>query len=554
DAVLAPGSRSAPLALALAGDSRVRLSVFLDERSASFFALGAAKASGRPVVVLSTSGTAAATFHPAVLEAWYARVPLVVCTADRPPELRDTGAGQAVDQIKLFGDAVRWFAEVGVPEDVPGAGRYWRSVAARSWAAAQGPPAGPVHLNLAFREPLLPTGGPPVAAPGRPASEPWVTSSGLGLLPPPGEVGAAAAEVDSRPRGLVVVGWGAGVSAGSVDRLARAAGWPVLADAVSGVRSGRNAVSTYDPLVRLPAFASAWKPDVVLHLGAPLTNRSATAWLDSSVDRILVDPDNVWLDPQRSASRRVVGDPEALLAGVFDRLCGPGANDAWLGGWMRAEHCARQALDGVLDSWEDVFEGRVVRDVVASLPDGAAVVVGSSMPVRDAESFTAARSGLRWFSNRGANGIDGFVSTVLGVASAADGASPTVGLLGDLTFLHDAGGLLGAADRGLNAVFVVLDNNGGGVFSFLPQADLPDHFETLFGTPHGLDLASLAAAYGIPAQRVIRAAEVVPAVQEAMAGGGVRLVVVPSDRTENVLRHRKAWAAVAEAVEAAGLV
>lgn len=546
DAVLAPGSRSAPLALALAGDGRLRLSVFLDERSASFFALGTAKASGRPAVVLSTSGTAAANLHPAVLEAWHARVPLIVCTADRPPELRDTGAGQAVDQLKLFGASVRWFAEVGAPEPFTGAGRYWRSLAARSWAEAHGPPAGPVHLNLAFREPLVPTGAPVVEAPGRAHSRPWVASPMRARAPDEADVAALVAAVESCPRGVVAAGWGAGASAEAVDRFARAAGWPLLADAISGVRTGRHAVSTYDPLLRAPGFAGRWKPDLVLHLGAPLTNRPATAWLDEAVPRLLVDPDGAWLDPNRAAARRIVADPDLLLQRATDRLCGHGSNAGWLDEWRWAEAAARTAIDRLLDSWDEPFEGRVVRDVVAGLPDGGTVVVGSSMPVRDAESFVAARSGLRWFANRGANGIDGFVSTVLGVASAS--APPVVGILGDLTILHDAGGLLGAARRGIDAAFVVLDNDGGGVFSFLPQAELREHFETLFGTPHGLDLVALASAHGVPAERVATAAEVGPAVKEALAGGGIRLVIVRTDREDNVRRHREVWAEVAAAV------
>ncbi|MFP5319405.1 MAG: 2-succinyl-5-enolpyruvyl-6-hydroxy-3-cyclohexene-1-carboxylic-acid synthase [Acidimicrobiia bacterium] len=546
EAAVAPGSRSAPLALALAADDRIRLSVFLDERSASFFAVGAAKASGRPAVVLCTSGTASANFHPAVLEAWHSRTPLIVCTADRPPELRDTGAGQAVDQLKLYGGAVRWFAEVGVPEDVAGAGRYWRSVAARACTAALGPPAGPVHLNLPYREPLIPTGDPLVDAPGRPAGAPWTSSSSRSRPPHPDDVREVTALVDGSRRGLLVAGWGPGVTAATVRRFARAAGWPVLADAVSGLRSGPTAVSTYDPLLRGEEFAAGMVPDAVVHVGAPLTNKAATRWLDG-VPRLIVDPDGAWLDPNRSASRRVAADPDLLLQAVADDICWRGPGAPWLSRWLEADIVARRTVDGLLDSWSEPFEGRVARDVAAALPEGAALVVGSSMPVRDAESFVAPREGLRWVCNRGVNGIDGFVSTLLGVARAAAGAGPAVGLLGDLTLLHDAGGLLWAKDRGVDATLVVLDNEGGGIFSFLPQAGLPAHFETLFGTPHGLDLAEVAAAYGVPAQRVAAADEVVPAMEAAVDAGGVRMVIVPTDRAANVARHREVWAAVASA-------
>jgi 2-succinyl-5-enolpyruvyl-6-hydroxy-3-cyclohexene-1-carboxylate synthase len=309
-------------------------------------------------------------------------------------------------------------------------------------------------------------------------------------------------------------------------------------------------VSTYDPLLRAPGFAERWRPDLVLHLGAPLTNRPATAWLDASVPRILVDPDGAWLDPHRTAARRVAADANALLRAVTEAICWRPSAGPWCEQWLAAESKARTAIDGVLDSWDDPFDGRVARDVAACLPDGATLVVGSSMPVRDAESFVAPRDGLQWVSNRGANGIDGFVSTVLGAAKAAKAShrGPVVGLLGDLTFLHDAGGLLWAGDRGVDAVLVVLDNDGGGVFSFLPQAAHPEHFETLFGTPHRVDLLDVAKAYGVPARRVATAAEVVPALGEALEARGVHVLVVPSDRAANVERHRQVWSAVAAAV------
>lgn len=533
EAVLAPGSRSSPLALALAADDRIRLSVFLDERSAAFFALGAAKASGRPAVVACTSGTAAANFHPAVLEAWHANVPLVVCTADRPPELRDTGAGQTVDQLKLYGGALRWFVEVGVPEDVEGAGRYWRSIAARACVVAGGPPAGPVHLNLPFREPLVPTGVPLIDAPGREGGAPWTLDADA--PEPPTEL-----EVPGNSRGIVTAGWNAGVSPETVARYCAATGWPLLADAVSGLRAGVAAISTYDPLLRSPELAEALQPDVVLQLGAPLTNKAARAVVARARHHILVDPQAAWLDPDRTARVRLRTPPAELLAGPVD--------DAWSKEWATAESTARRAIDDLLDGWDEPFEGRVLRDVARCLPDGSTVVVGSSMPVRDAESFVAPRDGLRWLCNRGANGIDGFVSTVLGAARVAAAGQPVVGLMGDLTLLHDAGGLLHANERGLDAVLVVLDNDGGGIFSFLSQAHDERHFERLFGTPHGRDLTVVLAAYGVPATRVEKAADVVPAVLEAAAAGGVRAAVVPTDRSANVTRHRQVWQAVAAAV------
>ncbi|HEX2119368.1 MAG TPA: 2-succinyl-5-enolpyruvyl-6-hydroxy-3-cyclohexene-1-carboxylic-acid synthase [Acidimicrobiales bacterium] len=546
-AAVSPGSRSTPLALALAADGRIPVHVFLDERSASFFALGAAKASGRPAVVLCTSGTAAAEFHPAVLEASHARVPLVVCTADRPPELRDTGAGQAVDQLKLYGDAVRWFVEVGAPAVGDTETPYWRSVASRAVAAAAGPPAGPVHVNLAFREPLVPTGAEVVVPPGREDGAPWVTVAHHRPQPSPADVEHLAFLVAAETRGVIVAGWGADVDPWAVERFSSAACWPVLADPISGVRQGPHAISTYDALLRSPGVVRSLRPDVVLRIGAPLTGKVTTAWLDPSVRQILVDPDGAWLDPNRASSERVLADPTALLDAVSRRS--PTRSESfWLSSWMRAEAAVRRDLDRLLDSWAEPFEGRVARDLVAGLPSGSTLVVGSSMPVRDVETFARPRSGVRFLSNRGVNGIDGFVSTVLGVASATSpAAGPVVALCGDLTFLHDAGGLLGAGRRGLSATFVVVDNDGGGIFNFLPQAraGLGDAFDVLFGTPQGVDLAELAAVHGVGSEVVTKADDLVPAVERAVAAGGVRLVLVPTDRVDNVDRHRQVWEAVA---------
>jgi 2-succinyl-5-enolpyruvyl-6-hydroxy-3-cyclohexene-1-carboxylate synthase len=545
-AVLSPGSRSAPLALALAAEGRIDLHVILDERSASFFALGAAKASRRPTIVVTTSGTAAANLHPAVIEAHHSRVPLIVCTADRPPELRDTGAGQSIDQIKLFGDTVRWFCEVGAPDDRDGAGAYWRSVAVRAVATAAGSPAGPVHLNLAFREPLVPTGDPPAGVDGRPDGAPWVNSPPRRPVVHPGDVERLADGVIRSKRGMLVAGWGAGLQSGAVDRFAAATGWPVLADPLSDARTGEQAISTYDSLLRAPGFADRQRPDLVVRVGAPLTSKTATTWLDRAAAHILVDPDAAWLDPGRAVSERLTSHPTALLDTVAERVQDRLGDAGWLDEWRAAEATARIIIDDLIDSWDAPFEGRIARDVAGCLPDGATLIVGSSMPVRDLEGFSRPRSGVRVLANRGVNGIDGFVSTALGAASV--GGGPVVALTGDLAFLHDAGGLLDADRRHLDAVFVVVDNAGGGVFSFLPQAELPEHFETLFGTPHHIDIGALAAVHRLPSSRVERAGDLVPAVDTALKQGGVQLVVVPTDRADNVVRHRQVWEAVAAAI------
>lgn len=548
DACVSPGSRNAPLTLALLEDGRLRVHVHLDERSAAFFALGCARASGHAAVVCCTSGTAAAHLHPAVLEAAHGGVPLIVCTADRPPELRDTGAAQTIDQVGLYGAAPRWSVDVEAPTDRPGIGTWWRSIAARSVAAALGPPAGPVHLNLAFREPLAPTGAALVDAPGRPDGRPWTASARSVRAADATTIGHLAARVRESARGLIVVGWGADVPASSVDRLARATGWPALADPLSGVRGCAGSVSSYDALLRVDDFAAAHRPDVVLRLGAPLTSAVTDRWLADVPEQWLVDPDDRWLDPCHATSVRLVVDPAVLLDGLASALPDAASPSSWPRDWSDADRRARAAIDEQLAGSEEPFEGRIARDVVATLPEPATLVVASSMPVRDLDTFAEPRPGVRILANRGVNGIDGFASTTLGVAAASD--NPVVGLTGDLSFLHDANGLLGATDRGLDATFVVVDNDGGGIFSFLPYARqvAPDHFERVLAAPPGVDLAEVGRAYGLAVDDVEKASALSPALDRALHAGGIRLLRVRTDRAANAARHLEVLAAVAAAL------
>ncbi len=544
-ACVAPGSRSTPMAHALAVDGRIAVHVFLDERSAAFAALGIGRATGRPAVVLCTSGTAAANFHPAVAEADLGRVPLVVATADRPPELWGVGAPQTMGQTRLYGDAVREFVDLGPPVDEPDAGAVWRATAARTVIVATGPPAGPVHWNLPFREPLVPTGDPLVDAPGRPDGAPWTRVGRTVRVADREVVARVAARVRAHPRGVIVAGWGSGADPDLVARVADLAAWPVLADGVSGLRSGPFTVSTYDPLLRVPAFAASHRPEVVLRLGAPTTGRVLGEHL-RGVPQIVLDPADTWADPPRAAVERVAGDADGFLRALAVSLQGGRADREWLDDWLGAEVVARAAVDAHLDACTEAFEGRIARDVVDAVPDGGALVVASSMPIRDVESFARPRSGIAVHANRGVNGIDGFVSTAIGVALGS--GAPTVALLGDLCFLHDANGLLGAARRGIDCTFVVVDNDGGGIFSFLPQAEaMPEEFETLFGTPQGVDLAALAAVHGVTAIDDA-SVDALPDLVAGVTGGGVRLIRIRTDRAANVALHRATWAAVAAAL------
>jgi 2-succinyl-5-enolpyruvyl-6-hydroxy-3-cyclohexene-1-carboxylate synthase len=546
EAVIAPGSRSAPLAMALhaaAAGARLRLHVRIDERSASFLALGLAKASGRPAAVLCTSGTAAAHFHAAVIEADEAGVPLLVLTADRPPELRGTGSNQTIDQIKLYGSAVRWFCEAGVPEDRPGQAGYWRSLADRAWAQAAGSGGGypgPVHLNLPFRDPLVPDLPDPqvlaedpeaaelaeatlaaAALGGRPAGRPWtrVAASAGSVLP--------ELELDWAERGLVLAGDGT-AEPDSLVRLAAQAGWPLLAEPSSGARHGGTALGSYQYLLEAPGFLAGRQPDVIVSAGRPGLTRGQLALLryagTAGRHVVLLQGPGRWSDPARTATD---------VAGRLVLRGGPprGARTGWLGSWLAAEAAVRLAADRVLDAEVGLSEPQLARDLAAALPPGALIWAASSMPARDLDRHMAPRSDIRVLASRGASGIDGLVSTAIGAALAhqADGGGPAVALLGDLAMLHDAPGLvLGPAEPRPDLCVVVVNNDGGGIFSTLEQAAYPESFERVFGTPHGADFGALAGAAGLPYQRLDSPADL-PA---ALAGTGLRVVEVRTDRSE----------------------
>jgi 2-succinyl-5-enolpyruvyl-6-hydroxy-3-cyclohexene-1-carboxylate synthase len=542
------------MAMAFAGHPGVGIHVLLDERSAAFCALGIARASGVPAAVLCTSGTAAANFHPAVIEADRARTPLLVLTADRPPELRGTGANQTIDQIKLYGDAVRWFAEVGVPEALPGSVGYWRSATCRAWAEATGSPPGPVHLNLAFRDPLVPVAddaGFPYPLDGRAGEEPWTRA---GSSPAPMAAGDRRRLRDllaAAQRCLVVAGETPG-GAGGAEALAAAAGWPLLADPLSGARVGATAISAYEAILRHPGFATTLRPDLVVRVGRMGTSKPLASYLGPDVLQVVVDADGDWADPNRGARWIIRADPGLLPSLVEEPAAGAGSSGErpWTRRWLEAEAAARSAIDAVLDAGDPPSEPRTARDLAAWCPDGATLVAASSMPIRDLESFMRPRRGLRVIANRGASGIDGFVSTTLGAALA--GRGPTVALAGDLSMLHDQNGLLLARSSSVDAVFVVVNNDGGGIFSFLPQAEFPGDFERLFGTPHGMSFEAVAALYRCGYRRVDQAADLTVAVGEALLAGGVHLVEVPTERTANVVLHREIWRAVGTALEAGG--
>jgi 2-succinyl-5-enolpyruvyl-6-hydroxy-3-cyclohexene-1-carboxylate synthase len=545
-ACLTPGSRSTPLALACARNPTLTVHVHLDERASAYFALGIAKASDTPALALCTSGTAAANHFPAIVEASQACVPLIVLTADRPPELRHTGANQTIDQRRLFGGYVRWFDETAVPEQTENAAKYWRDIAAQALAAALGMPPGPVHLNTPFREPLVPTGA---------AVDLGDTAAPEQRAPRGASISTSAAHADGSTvpalAGLVERAQSGLVLAGALPRpafevfdLCAALQWPLLAEPASGLRRPGRALAAGQPLIADERFRQAHHPDLVLQIGATPTTRAAQSLVREAGTLVVVESNHRHADPDRRATLTLNGDLASLVPSLIPRIT-PRASTGWNRSWSAADRTVRNAIDELLDSWDEPFEGRIARDVAAALPDGAILFAGSSMPVRDLDHYMAPRAGVRVMGNRGASGIDGSVSTTLGIAQSG---APAFGLIGDLALLHDASGLLWSARRAGSAVLVVVDNNGGGIFSLLPQAGFEhEEFEKLFGTPHDLDIEALARVAGAGYFPVNAAGEMRPAIDHAAAAKGVQIVHVPVDRGRGVLLRR----AVAEAVSSA---
>jgi 2-succinyl-5-enolpyruvyl-6-hydroxy-3-cyclohexene-1-carboxylate synthase len=566
DAVLAPGSRSAALAMALHDDPRIRLHVEIDERSAGFLAVGLARATGRPAPVVVTSGSAVANLHPAVIEADTGRVPLLLLTSDRPPELRHTGANQAIDQLGIFGRAPRWHVELGVPEDRPGSNALWRSTIARAVAEATGlsGAAGVVHLNLPFREPTVPLADDGRSAPsgpylnvldGRTGRRPWLTIDRPCRHVPDATLQSFAGRMLGTQRGLIVVG-STDAPPGPIVALARAAGWPLLAEATSGARTGPDAVAHAPLLLGHEGFTRGMTPDLVLRIGRTGLAREVESLLGAGVPQVLLDPDGRVDDPGRSISDLWVADVASTCSALVEALAMPGGSP-YLDRWRAADRAADAAIDAVLDADDIPTEPRIARDLGAQLPAGSTLVVASSMPVRDLDRFLAPRDGLRLIANRGASGIDGFVSTALGVALSASDPSidarpvgPVVALTGDLSLLHDGNGFLLSPDApAIDVTFVVVDNDGGGIFSFLPQAGFPGSFERVFGTPHGRDLAAFARFHDLGYAAVDVSSALSGAVDAAIAAGGIQLVHVRTDRAANVAVHRGLTAAVHAALD-----
>jgi 2-succinyl-5-enolpyruvyl-6-hydroxy-3-cyclohexene-1-carboxylate synthase len=549
-ASVSPGSRSTPLALALSRHPGIDVHVHLDERSGGFFALGLAKALQEPVAVACTSGTAATELLPAVVEAAQSRTPLILLTADRPPRLRGTGANQTIDQVELYGRYVRAYLETPVPADPTDAQR-WASIGRRAVETAgqiAGPDgatsrvARPVHVNCPVDEPLTPARAISprvhdrleVRAPRRPGFS-VARSRFDGVL--------------AALRGGRTLLFAGPMPAGG-DAVAAVAGVlvPLIADAISNARRP-PAIAAGAALLGCAEWMDGHLPDTVVLVGSAPTSRSSLRLL-SAVDRlVIVDDGHLDAVPDRTDAIRV-RYPPALAAGVVgaQELGAVGPGSPWMDEWRRGDAVARRTVDALLDAWEEPSEMRVARDVPDAIADGGTLFVGNSMPVRDVDAFMAPRDGLRILGNRGASGIDGVLSTALGVA--ASGTGPTVALLGDLSFLYDAGALLWNAGRGIDLVVVVNDNGGGQIFPGLAQRELPgDELEHLFVTPHRVDLEQLCGAAGAGHTRVERAADLRAAVTSASSSGGLHVIQVMIDAERDRTRREELRAAVAAALE-----
>jgi 2-succinyl-5-enolpyruvyl-6-hydroxy-3-cyclohexene-1-carboxylate synthase len=532
-ACTSPGSRNTPILLSLAREARIRTWSHIDERCAGFFALGAAKASGRPVAITCTSGTAAANLAPAVIEAHEAHVPLIVLTADRPPELRDVGAGQAIDQLKLYGGAAKWFFEVGVDDASDDSLRWIRTLACRAYATALDPAPGVVHLNFPLREPLVLDEEQTLAADGtgRSGGRPYVITEPPHVPASGGEGPGEGPEPHPHGRLLIVAGAGTPDPAG-LAAYAERQGIPVLADPLSGARRGGAAIAHYDLLLRAAAFTDEHRPEFVLRVGELPASKPLRTWLATLADvpQVAFDPHRSWRDPASVVGMRfhsAIPQPDRIEV-----------EPGWLKSWTAADHAVAEAITSEL-STDRLSEPLVAKLLAEQLSPDATLFVASSMPVRDLEEFAPARADPpRTLSNRGANGIDGTVSSAFGATAVSDG--PVVLLIGDVALAHDIGGLLAARRLSLSLTIVLLNNDGGGIFHFLPVSGQADAFEEHVATPHGLDFRHAAELYGCAYQLADDRAALRAALLRATgAAQTTTLIEVRTEREANLALHRR---------------
>jgi 2-succinyl-5-enolpyruvyl-6-hydroxy-3-cyclohexene-1-carboxylate synthase len=566
---IAPGSRSTPLTIAFAAEPRIQVYSHLDERSAAFFALGLALAGRKPVALVCTSGTAAANFYPAVIEAHQAQVPLLLLTADRPHELRHSGANQTIDQVKLYGDQVRWFVDVALPEANPPASslRSLRTLAGRTMAVAAGSPPGPVHLNFPFRKPLEPipvpgdqpgpaAGETAEALAGRPAQQPYTRFSRGTVAPSEGQIDSLVAAIRAVARGLIICGprCPAGAFPQAVTRLARLTGYPILADPLSGLRFGPHLEQVNGLILGgYENFLPGWRdrgwstPQLILRFGAMPTGKAIGDYLESVAEcrQFAVDGHGLWADATHQLTDFMWADPEITCQQLADQLevsQVPTTDSGWATVFRQAEQACWATIE--LARSETLFEGGILVDVVELLPPEAILYVASSMPVRHLDQFGRPGSTpLCVLANRGASGIDGTISSALGAAAAT--AASLVLVTGDLAFYHDLNGLLALRRCGVKATIVLINNDGGGIFHRLPIAQFDPPFTDLFLTPHGLDFEPAIRMFGADYIRVTTQADFRDALRQSIGGTTSCIIEVPSDSARYEQLRREIMARVA---------
>jgi 2-succinyl-5-enolpyruvyl-6-hydroxy-3-cyclohexene-1-carboxylate synthase len=534
--VICPGSRSTPLALAAVERSDLTTFVVLDERAAAFFALGLAKASQAPAAVLCTSGTAGAHFLPAAIEATVGGTPLVLLTADRPAELHGFGAPQTIEQKSLFGTYVHSAVHFEAPEEIAARFEHLVGTLADALDLSRAAGTGAVHFNFAFREPLAPPdsrAAPPVTI--------SVPRRAARVLSP--DIDEVVSLIDNAKSGAIVVG---PMPPGQEQRVTLEAlsehlSFPLLSEAASNVRFGSTrAIWAYDSVLRAPSWAHSLLPDVVLRFGGALTGKHLQAFVDgASGSVVLCHPQGKRIDPQLKSTHIIHAEAAQLAKLLTQKTRRVKRNDSR---WYEAQSTVGRCFESLDNVWD---EPSIARAVIRSVPDNANVLLSSSMPIRDVDAFAASGTkALRVFCNRGVNGIDGLVSTSVGIAST-NVEVPTVALLGDLASLHDLSGFLIAKNQRPNLVLVVVNNNGGGIFSFLPIAQKTSHFHRLFTTAQNVDFESVAAFSSATFRRVRSVGELEHAVTQACTGGW-HLIEAVVDGTTNVEAHQHRYAQVAK--------
>lgn len=549
--VVSPGSRSTPIALLLVEHPDIKIHINVDERSAAFFALGLAKALKEPVGLLCTSGTAAANYYPAVIEAFYSRVPLIVLTADRPHELRDVGAPQAIDQIHLYGRHVKWFVEMALPESTDGMMRYARTVGARAVATAAAEPAGPVHLNFPLREPLIPDLEKAKEYRQNKITPAVLIDSGERSLSA-SQIEAVATTLSQAKQGIIVCGeLPHSEMKEAIVALAEKLAFPILADPLSQLRSGSHdkavIIDAYDTFLRDETAKAAFRPEVILRFGAMPVSKPLLLFMKKQKQAItlVVDGGAGWREPAGLATNMIYSEEKDFCLKIADKIISS-PNDEWLRLWQTVNGTTKDALASVRDESE-LSEGKLFALLADMMPLESTLFVGNSMPIRDLDTFFLNNGkGIKTMANRGANGIDGVVSTALGVSTVSKN---TVLAIGDLSFFHDMNGLLAAKLQKQNITILLVNNDGGGIFSFLPQANEREHFETLFGTPHGLDFSHTSQLYGGKYNKVQSWGEFEKVFTESFEIQGLKIIEVPTERESNLQKHRNLWSFVSQEIK-----